>query len=655
MRLFLLLLLCGLLCIPPTSVRAQSAPAFVEGECIADAPVGRDVECGRMRVPLDHFNPNTGTALLPIMIVRATERSTEVPLFLLQGGPGGDSIDTFAFLLSKPNSLLPTDRDIIFYEQRGTTNAKPSLDCPENHMLKISLLNDDISYTEATNRYIASSTECIERLRTQGIDFSLFNSDQNARDAIYIAEQLGHRSIDLYGVSYGSLLAQHITRLKPELIRSLVIDGIVPPNVSVDAQVYQSRHTALNALFTDCESDDACARAFPQLRQTYADVLADYRANPRTWTLTDSSELNRSYEAIIDDHVLQSWMFSWLYDDQIVQFIPLMIHLLADNQIAQVRVFGSFTTLSDSIAEMMYMSTQCSEESAISPVDYTFPKNDLFTLADGELENDARYRESICALSGVPQLNEAFNEEFRTKVPTLIVSGRYDPITPANFGDTVARSNPHATHIIIPSGAHGAMLSNACAANIAKAFWQDPTQTLDTVCVGAQRTDFLLPNEVIETAFTSGTAQFTEDVFGTWIIIGVALMLFLIVLIVRLIRTILHIWQRTHHAMPSVVRQQKLLQSITSLGGVALISYIVVRFAIQITTYDYALFMGISDQYMLTRLALWGFFGLTIGNAYSAITAIKSGHMRWQTVVISCMVCISSVGLSAAFIASQLY
>lgn len=655
MRMLWLLLLCGALSFIPASVHAQSSPAFVDGECIADAPIDRDVECGRMRVPLDHSNPNAGTALLPIMIVRANERSTDVPLFLLQGGPGGNSIETFAFLIGKPNTLLPTDRDIVFYEQRGTTNAKPALDCPEHQILKISLLNDDISYSEATDRYIASSTECIERLRTQGIDFSLFNSDQNARDAIYIAEQLGHRSIDLYGVSYGSLLAQHITRLKPELIRSLVIDGIVPTNASVDALVYQSRHNALNALFTDCENDDACAQAFPQLRQTYADVIADYRANPRIWTLTDSAEINRSYYVIIDDSVLQSWIFSWLYDDQIVQFIPLMIHLLADNQIDQVRILGSFNVFSDSIAEMMYMSTQCSEESEVPPSDYIFPVNDLFALADGELENDKRYRETICTLSGVPPLDAEFNAEFRTNVPTLIVSGRYDPITPASFGDMVARSNPHATHIVIPNGAHGAMLSNKCAADIAKAFWQNPTQTLDTVCAGAQRTDFLLPNEIIVTAFTANTTQFTESIFGTWVIICVALILFLVVISVRLIRTILYVWQPSHPAQPTIVRQQKWLQSITSLSGVALIGYIVVLIAIQISTYDYALYMGITDQHMMLRIAIWGFFGLTLVNAYNALTALRSRQMRWQSVAITGIVCVSSIGLSAAFIANQLY
>lgn len=651
---FVLIALFSAFFIAPVGIYAQSSSTFVADDCTVDVPTDREVECGSIRVPLDHNNPDIGSAVLPIVIARSNTPTNNTPLYLLQGGPGGDTIDTFAYLLTKPNSLLPNDRDVVFYEQRGTTNAIPALDCPEVHELGISLLNQDISYAEGVDKYIAGYEQCATRLRKAGIDFSLFNSEQNARDTIAIANQLGHAQINLYGVSYGSILAQHITRLKPELIRTLVIDGIVAADADVDARVYESRHNALNAVFSDCENNNDCARAYPQLRQTYATIMADYRDNPRTWELSDPTDPRIIHPARVDNYTLQGWIFNWLYDDQIVQLIPLMIYQLANEQTDQVRMFASFIVFNDGIAEMMYMSTQCSEDGATPKKDYVIPNNNLMPIMDGEIENDSRYREALCALSQVTPLSAAFNEAFRTKVPTLIVSGRYDPITPAIFGDIVASTNPHATHIVIPNGAHGAMLSNACAASIANALWEDPTAPLDTSCVASQQSYFVKPNEIILTPFATQTAQLNENVYPTLIIIGMAFMTFSFVLFIRILRALVHLVRR-QAPQPAVIRAQKSMQTLISIGGIAVIGYLLVQLAILITNYDYSLFFGISDQDMTIRWSIWGFMGLTLLNIFSAIRALKNGNMRWQSAIVAGMIVLSSVGLSIAFITNRLY
>jgi pimeloyl-ACP methyl ester carboxylesterase len=652
--LFVLMALSSALFIAPVVINAQSSSTFVADECTVDVPTDREVECGTIRVPLDHNNPDIGSAVLPIVIARSSTPTNNTPLYLLQGGPGGDTVETFAYLLTKPNSLLPNDRDVVFYEQRGTTNAIPALDCPEVHELGISLLNQDISYAEGVDKYITGYEQCVTRLRKSGVDFSLFNSEQNARDTIDIANQLGHTQINLYGVSYGSVLAQHITRINPDLIRTLVIDGIVAPDANVDARIYESRHNALNAVFSDCENNSDCARAYPQLRQTYATVMADYRDNPRTWQLSDPTDASITRSAIVDNYVLQGWVFSWLYDDQIVQLIPLMIDQLANNQTDQVRLFASFIVFNDGIAEMMYMSTQCSEDVTTQSIDYVIPNGNLMPLMDGEIENDSRYREALCAMSQVTPLSAEFNEAFRTNVPTLIVSGRYDPITPAIFGDIVASTNPHATHIVISNGAHGAMLSNACAATIAKSLWDDPTTPLDTSCVATQQSYFVNPNDLILTDFATQTAQLHTNVYPSLIIIGTAFMTFLFVLLIRILRTLVQIVRR-QAPQPAVIRAQKFMQTLVSIGGMAVIGYLLVQLAILITNYDYSLFFGISDPDMTIRWAIWGFMGLTLLNVFSAIRALTHGSMRWQSVVVAGIIVLSSVGLSIAFITNQLY
>lgn len=654
MRIFwTFIFVCMTFLIPSGTHQVAAQSISTPEECDESITIDRIVECSTLIVPMDHDNPARNSIVLPMMVVRAAVENTNAPLFLLQGGPGGDTIQTFAFLVSKLDSVLPDDRDIYFYEQRGTTDTRPSLDCPEVHQLGLDLLPVDISYSEGVDKYLGAYEQCITRLRQKGVDFSMFNSRQNALDLIYIAEQLGYKQIDLYGVSYGSLLAQHVTRIKPELIRSLVIDGIVPPNHSVDARVYESRHNALEAIFSDCENDSVCANAYPNIRQTYADVIADYEASPRMWELTDPEDATITRTARVDHYTLQGWLFSLMYDDQLVRYVPLMLNDLANNRTDTVRFFLSFNTFNDSIAEMMYMSTQCSEETAVPIKDYVIPANNLIPLADGELENDQRYRQVLCELSQVTPLDASFNAEFRTDVPTLIVSGRYDPITPAVFGDIVARSVPQATHIVIPNGAHGAMLSNACAANIAKAFWANPTQSLDTSCVAEQRIKFLTTDTLIRTDFVSNSMQLNDRVIIDLIAIASGFVLLMLALFGRVLRTF---WRliRGQSRGTSGVRQQRIVQTGVIISGIALVSYIVWEIVWLTLTYDYAIFFGIPDPSMIIRIGTWLFIGLTVVNIISALRAFRQ-RMPWYSIVFACMIMLSSIAISVAFVRNGIY
>ncbi|MBM4411915.1 MAG: alpha/beta fold hydrolase [Chloroflexi bacterium] len=637
----------------PTPLLPAQTSNFISSECTASVAIDRTVECGTIKVPLNHDDTSKGTASLPIMVVKSNSETNAAPLYLLQGGPGGDTIETFAFLASKVDSLLPDDRDIVFYEQRGTTDATPALDCPESHELGISLLREDISYGEAMDKYTDAYNQCIDRLRGEGVDFSLFNSRQNALDTIYIAEQLGHEQIDLYGVSYGSLLAQHITRLKPSLIRSLVIDGVVPVSVSFNDRVYESRHNAFTAILNDCANDATCAASYPNLVQTYTEIMASFAKEPRLWQISDPADPTITKSVRVDNFVLQGWLFNWMYDDQIVRFIPMLLTQIANNQTDQVRTFASFIVFNDGLAEMMYMSTICSEESSVE-TRYILPEGNLLPPMEGELENDPKFRLTICVMSEVKPLDASMLVPFTTDVPMLIVSGRYDPITPPLFGDMVAQNNPDATHIVIPNGAHGAMLSNACAADIAKAFWANPTGTLDTSCVAGERTNFVEPNEIIETTFISQSAQLVEDVLFTWVILGSSYVVLLLAFFARIARTFIR-WIRGKAAPVWQVRQQHWSQMLVIISGVTLTSYLLWELFWLTARVDYALFFGIPDAAMTIQYGVMVFVGITVINLLSAMIASRTRQMAWYSSFFSGFILMSSVGLTIAFYLIGIY
>ncbi|MDX1562012.1 MAG: hypothetical protein R3305_03760, partial [Gammaproteobacteria bacterium] len=77
-------------------------------------------QCAELVVPLDHSDPNSPSVALFVARVPATTATPEPdPLVLINGGPGGSSVDLY---LQNRGAFLPVlrDRDIVLLDQRGT-------------------------------------------------------------------------------------------------------------------------------------------------------------------------------------------------------------------------------------------------------------------------------------------------------------------------------------------------------------------------------------------------------------------------------------------------------------------------------------------------------------------------------------------------------
>jgi pimeloyl-ACP methyl ester carboxylesterase len=60
-------------------------------------------------------------------------------------------------------------------------------------------------------------------------------------------------------------------------------------------------------------------------------------------------------------------------------------------------------------------------------------------------------------------------------VPTLVLSGTADPITPVSFGrEMVRRLGRSARHLVVPGGGHGLANPSPCARAATLAFLTDP-------------------------------------------------------------------------------------------------------------------------------------------------------------------------------------
>ncbi len=98
-------------------------------------------------------------------------------------------------------------------------------------------------------------------------------------------------------------------------------------------------------------------------------------------------------------------------------------------------------------------------------------------------------------------------------LPTLVMAGQYDPITPPVWGERTTEHLGNATFVEFPSVGHAASVSGDCPLEVAIAFIDDPTAVPDSSCVdGVAPVDFVVADE--PTAAPVEMIPFDDDIFG---------------------------------------------------------------------------------------------------------------------------------------------
>ena len=127
----------------------------------------------------------------------------------------------------------------------------------------------------------------------------------------------------------------------------------------------------------------------------------------------------------------------------------------------------------------MQLSVICAEDA---------PKNTPDDLRKGsESTLFGKYVMSIqqqaCTFWPRGKVDESFYEPVRSAIPTLVMSGEDDPVTPPTWGEQVAATLSNAKHVIIPGTGHTAG-GTGCGQRIMREFIEEGSAAaLDTSCV----------------------------------------------------------------------------------------------------------------------------------------------------------------------------
>ena len=165
--------------------------------------------CGTVSVPIDRSGLVTANMIpLSVMWKPAAIANTDGALFALAGGPGQAATPYASEFAAVLAPALGT-RDLVVYDQRGTGHSG-RLECP----------GADNSATNVQQLIEMCSSEL-------GPARDFYSSKDSAEDIEAVRQAIGIDRIAIFGVSYGTYVAQLYAKLFPTHTAALALDSVV--------------------------------------------------------------------------------------------------------------------------------------------------------------------------------------------------------------------------------------------------------------------------------------------------------------------------------------------------------------------------------------------------------------------------------------------
>jgi pimeloyl-ACP methyl ester carboxylesterase len=458
------------------SNRLPAAPALSLHDCRLEHPLeltSVPARCGRLRVPEDPAQDSGPAIDLSVAVVPAlNRRAAAAPLFVLAGGPGQAATDLYVSLAGA-FARINRDHDIVLVDQRGTgKSAALFCDYPDDWERS----GEELTVIRQATR------DCLSKY---GERVRFYTSSVAVLDLEHVREALGYREIDLYGSSYGTRMAELYMRKYPNTAHAVILDGVIDPQQAIGPETPADGERALNLIVARCRAAPDCAAAYPELTADLGELRAKYGPGKTALTLADPTsgepldvEFNRS--------MLAAALRFLSYSAAQASLLPTLIHEARIGRAAPLaaQVVMTARAVRDQLASGMQNTVICSEDVplfAVSPVDRR-------QMAETYLGTDQLDTlEEICKLWPKGPVDPGLHGPLVSAVPSLLLSGEADPVTPPAAAERLARGLSRHRHLILAGEGHG-QAATGCVPRLMADFLDlsDPSR-LDASCLDRHR------------------------------------------------------------------------------------------------------------------------------------------------------------------------
>lgn len=486
--------------IPSPRPTVSYSPFLEKSACAFDLPNGVNVSCGYLIVPEDRTEVSSRTIRLAVAVFHSRSQDPAPdPVIFLQGGPGAEAVELSAAAYEILVAPFLPERDFIALDQRGTGLSQPNLKCEE---LTATFSQDIHGLIEPSTRKLVYSNafvSCHGLMSSQGIDLNSYTTVASAADVKDLLSVLGYQKADLYGASYGTRLAQVIMRDYPEIVRSAILDSVVPVETNLFYRYPDAIESSLETLFDSCAADPACNTAYPGLEDVFWELAARLDAQPIS--VTTSSMQTGTLTETVDGSTFMGIVLGSLKHPQLIGTAPQSIYRLHDGDYSTlIAAQGALPFAFEGISPGLYISMMCHEH--------------VFAITPEELQSAMAARQDIREYAWLPFYGNA-EDLYRTckswgsigpvsgenapvvsDLPALIITGKYDPATPPMYARQLTAQLSHSYYFEFPDQGHTPTAGDfsGCAMDLVLSFLAEPETEPDHSCLDRMDgVDFLVP------------------------------------------------------------------------------------------------------------------------------------------------------------------
>lgn len=423
---------------------------------------GFTIDCGSLILPMKRAAATGKSVKIAVARIHSSSPTPQPdPVVYLEGGPGGSAISSVD-RWTKPAAPLLENRDVILVDQRGTGYSEPRLTCEK--------FATDFLYTADLG---SEALECLHKLRNAGADLSAFNTDESASDIADLRYALKLESWNLFGISYGTRLGLWIMKMHPQGIRTVVLDSVYVPGGKLFEETPANLDRAVQAVMADCAAQPACAGRYPDLKGQLARAI---------------DGANKIIPHGGDDVVAA--LFDALYLSDVIPDIPKAISAGAAgdyrrlfNLLSGAGAIERHPEIKENapppsarqrplMSDALYHSIECAEDAPLTtPEALRARSKDIApqlrdSIVRGNLQN--------LALCNVWKMPAAALTDVQSDIPTLVLAGTYDPITPPAWGERAAKNLTRSKFVVVQGSGHAVWAYGDCPRQLVKLYIDDP-------------------------------------------------------------------------------------------------------------------------------------------------------------------------------------
>lgn len=464
----------------------NSAPQ-ITNDCWFAEPDSQQIECG-FYTPADM----PGARLAYIILRNNSAQKTEEALVYLPGGPGSSSYLTQEGIQHWLNWYKQSGltMDLVLLDRRGVGLSAPSWRCSQYNDFSRQILTENVSLLEEMTRGNAVIAECLTAMRNDGFEPQFFSTRQSVDDVAGILNQAGYHQWHLYGVSYGTRLALAVYEFFPERVSSLILDSLYAPEQGRLTDWPEVLNNAFARYWQNCVAYGYCSDS-KTIEAHFWQVMKQLKDTP-VRIVVPSWYSSQPYDVLVNDQRLLGILFGSLYDRYLYPAIATTINELLRYRTASLtRLVETYvnSAFDPAFNDWVFYSVECRDNPTVSAEAYAAAVNefDLWQKYTKDLEavDACRLINPTGQLEPFYKNTNALGEPIVpvVTIPTLLLSGGLDPITPADWTAKNLTYFSKGQWLVLPDYGHAIESSLPCGAEILGHFIADPSLALTVTCV----------------------------------------------------------------------------------------------------------------------------------------------------------------------------